>query len=187
MPGNLGIFQSPSAVSERRYSQADMVRISRQSMPMAREFAKPGHEEMLEIASKSTDVSHRVAAAWAYGLGKKQDSGLTGLLGDNDPLVVLAARESCSYIAREKFGVKCTDFGPFADSGPAERSHARELWEMWFEKRAEALATIEKNKPIDGAKRTKDSEKAKGTGVQRVGAPAGPDPYAILGLDPKKD
>ena len=58
---------------------------------------------------------------------------------------------------------------------------------MWFEKRAEALATIEKNKPIDGAKRTNDSEKAKGAGVQRVGAPAGPDPYAILGLDPKKD
>jgi hypothetical protein len=49
------------------------------------------------------------------------------------------------------------------------------------------LATIEKNKPIDGAKRTKESEKAKGAGVQRVGAPAGPDPYAILGLDPKKD
>lgn len=164
-----------------------MARIAKQSLPMAREFAQTGHEEMLEIASKSTDVSHRVAAAWAFGLTKKHDSGLTALLGDQDPLVVLAAREACSYIAREKFGAKCTDFGPFPESGPAEKSHARELWEIWFEKRVAALAKVEKAKATEPAKSGKPNGPATGSAVEKLGGAGTRDVYDILGLDRKKD
>ena len=174
-------------MSARQYTPADMARIAKQSLPMAREFAQPGHEEMLEIASKSTEVSHRVAAAWAFGLTKKHDCGLTALLGDQDPLVVLAAREGCSYIAREKFGAKCTDFGPFPESGPAEKTHARELWEMWFEKRMEALAKGEKAKSAEPTKTGKGTGQAKGGAIEKLGGAGNRDVYDILGLDRKKD
>lgn len=187
MPGNLGIFQSSaSAVSVRNYSATEMAQVARKSLPMARELAQTGHEEMLELATKSTDIHHRIAAAWAYGLTKKHDCGLTTLLGDQDPLVVLAAREACSHIAREKYGAKCVDFGPFPGTGTAERSHARELWEMWFEKRAETLAKAEKAKAAQPQPAGKPSKAEPGKAVEKLGA-GQRDVYDILGLDRTRD
>lgn len=187
VPGNLGIFQgTSSAVSARNYSASEMAQVARKSLPMARELAQTGHEEMLELARQSTEMHHRVAAAWAYGLTKKHDCGLTGLLGDPDPLVVLAAREACSFIAREKYGAKCVDFGPFPGTGTAERSHSRELWEMWFEKRAETLAKAEKSKAAQPQPAGKPSKPEPGKAVEKLGA-GQRDVYDILGLDRKKD
>lgn len=187
MPGNLGIFQgSPSAVSARNYSASEMTQVARKSLPMARELAQAGHEEMLELATKSTDIHHRVAAAWAFGLTKKHDCGLTALLGDQDPLVVLAAREACSHIAREKYGAKCVDFGPFPGTGTTERSHSRELWEMWFEKRAETLAKTEKAKGAQPQPAGKSPKPEAGKTVEKLGA-GQRDVYDILGLDRTKD
>ena len=45
-----------------------MTDIAIHSMRMAIVFHNQKNEELLETAVKSTDVSHRVAAAWAFGL-----------------------------------------------------------------------------------------------------------------------
>ena len=178
MPAQLGFGTSASAsdANPRRYSAEEMRAVARHSMAMAKVLARPDHEEMLELAKKSTDMHHRVAAAWAMGIACKHDCGLTALLSDGDPLVVLAARESCVHLARGKYADKAVDFGPTPSAGSADKKQAQELWETYFEKRIALLARQQKAQPG-----------VKAPLVERLGAGAKPDVYDIRNLPRGKD
>lgn len=97
--------------------------------------------EMIEVAVRSTDFHHRIAAAWAYALSKDDNNCLLALLNDRHPLVSHAAREGCVYIAKHKYGDLRTDFGPVLGSDQAAKDDSAALWQVYFDKKKKKAET----------------------------------------------
>lgn len=117
------------------FSQAQVAVISQHCMQMARTLMRENDAEMIETAVRSTDFHHRIAAAWAYALTKNDNNCLLALLTDRHPLVSHAARESCVYLAKHKFGDMRTDFGPVLGSDQSAKDDAAALWQLYFDKK----------------------------------------------------
>ena len=136
------------------YTAQQVAAISQHAMQMAKTMHKEKDAEMFELAVKSSDFHHRIAAAWAYGLSLKDDSCLIALLCDQHPLVAHAARESCVYIARHKYKDLRTDFCPILNSGSNEKTDAANLWSVYFERKQKKIkeTTSGSNEKKEGSK-----------------------------------
>ena len=91
------------------------------------------NDELIKMASDSSDVTHRVASAFAYGLKKQVHENLYKLIEDQNDLVVQAARESFVYIASTKYNKRNADFGPFPGYGYRSKSDASNIWRLFFQ------------------------------------------------------
>lgn len=66
----MGVPSSGSIRTEENvnYTPEQMIEIAIHSMRMAIAFHNQNNSELIETAVKSADVTHRIAAAWAFGL-----------------------------------------------------------------------------------------------------------------------
>lgn len=104
-------------------------------MNLARILADEQDQDLIDIAIHSKDFQHRIAAAWHFGISKKCDDCLYKLITDENPLVSLAARESCRSIASKKFNARNVDFGPAPDANQEHKNDAAEMWRTYFDKK----------------------------------------------------
>lgn len=188
---------------DNNYTEEQMIGIAINSMRMAISFHNQRNSELTEIAVKSSDIHHRIAAAWALGFEslthdeaikslhvfrlnqankiqtlhlrrvgnnrhaqahpnhiilfaslqnfpvlepaekKPFNNCLLLLMRDKNPLVVSAARDSCSTLAARNHNDLHVDFGPTYNCEWSARDDAALLWEVYFEKKA-------KNEPNSG-------------------------------------
>jgi hypothetical protein len=87
---------------------------------------------MLEQAMKSTEITHRVAAAFAGGMSGKPEETLMEMLEDPEVLVSQAARESLIHISKTHYS-KVIDFGPYPHSDISQKTDSHALWRMFFQ------------------------------------------------------
>jgi hypothetical protein len=142
------------------------------------------NEEQVELAVKSGDRIHRIAAAFYYQNRREPSPCLMNLLADNDPIVVEAARIALVIIANDKryrrpgayHQAHIIDFGPWM-FGPGKqksdgqvdmdgltvRREAIDLWQSHFDK-VEA-----NNRKVEVEQKAKmEREKAKETDPRKV-------------------
>ena len=100
---------------------------------IARTMLVEKNEEQVELAVKSSDKIHRIAAAFYFQFKKEPSSCLMNLLADEDPLVIEAARQALVIVANDsKFRDQkvypknhVIDFGPWM-FGPGKRALDRQ-------------------------------------------------------------
>ena len=148
--------------SSQKQASDELSVLRKQAMNLARTLRDEQNEDLVETAVNSKEITHRIAAAWYYGAVLKHDDCLYNLLEDEHPLVVLAAREACCRIAREKYQGKSVDFGPAINAEATLKTDSRAMWQTYFGKKEAAP-----NKESAPIKKTKSA-------------------YEILGL-PKED
>jgi hypothetical protein len=183
-------------------------------MGMAVTMYNQQNAELIELAVKSSDPTHRITAAWAitfatishqdgirsiksfvahhnafFNRTYKNNSNpdpkmvkayhrlhtisqlknhkpveeingcIYNLLADNDPLVVLAAREGCKQIAKSLFGDSQVDFGPSYDGqGESSRKDAVDMWQSYFEKSMKDKKEIVREAPVVKKRRRSPQE-----------------------------
>ncbi len=140
--------------------------LKKHCLAIARTLRDENNEDLIESAVHSKDYTHRIGAAWYYGATLKHDDCLFKLLEDENPLVSLAARESCVRIAREKYQGKSVDFGPVPSADNQAKTDAVVLWQTYFANKEKTKTTPSEPNPF------KQSSKKS--------------PYEILGL-PKEE
>jgi hypothetical protein len=106
--------------------------LKRHCLAIARTLCDENSSDLVESAVHSKDYTHRIGAAWYYGTAQKHDDCLFKLLEDENPLVSLAARESCVKIARDKYHAKHVDFGPLPNADIKTKTDAVVLWQTYF-------------------------------------------------------
>jgi len=131
--------------------------IDARARAIARTMLVEENREQVELSAGSTERVHRIAAAFYFQFRLEPDPCLLGLLADQDPLVVEAARLALVIIANDKkFRSNrypknhLIDFGPWMDlrsggdgpgsvpgdgkaGGLAARRDAIDLWQSHFE------------------------------------------------------
>ena len=140
--------------------QHELLFIISKSENIAKTLMKENNPEMVELAVKSSDRIHRIAAAFYYGHKLEPSECLFNLMADQDPLVVDAARLACINIANKKYVSvdkkgrayqqgHIVDFGPWMyrpgsekkstlngnQDGVKIRHEAIDLWRSFFEKK----------------------------------------------------
>ena len=108
--------------SRSEYSRQQLLELRLQATRMAVSLKSSGDEELMRAAMTSSDHRHRVAAAFALGMGHKHDESLMMLMEDQHPLVVQAAREAATHICAVKFKQPAADFGPFPGADADRKS-----------------------------------------------------------------
>lgn len=100
---------------------------------------------MLEQAMKSTEVTHRVAAAFAGGMTGKPDEVLMEMLEDPEVLVSQATREALIHIAKKNYN-KVIDFGPYPHSDISQKTDSHAMWRLFFQNAKKQIkSTDDKN------------------------------------------
>ncbi|MBM4096851.1 MAG: hypothetical protein FJ261_08760 [Planctomycetes bacterium] len=126
--------------SRSGYSTQQLLEMRQQATRMAVSLKSCGDEEMMRAAITSSDHRHRVAAAFALGMGHKHDESLLMLMEDQNPLVVQAAREAATHICAVKFKQPAADFGPFPGADASNRTDSAGLWRLYFDKQTARLS-----------------------------------------------
>lgn len=126
--------RSHCSPSRSEYSRQQLLEMRQQATRMAVSLKSSGDEELMRAAMTSSDHRHRVAAAFALGMGHKHDESLLMLMEDQHPLVVQAAREAATHICAVKFKQHAADFGPFPGADAANRTDSAALWRLYFDK-----------------------------------------------------
>ena len=133
--------RSHCSPSRSEYSRQQLLELRLQATRMAVSLKSSGDEELMRAAMTSSDHRHRVAAAFALGMGHKHDESLMMLMEDQHPLVVQAAREAATHICAVKFKQPAADFGPFPGADAANRTDSAALWRLYFDKQVARLGT----------------------------------------------
>lgn len=157
------LYQQKIAVyNSQKQASDELNTLRKQAMNLARTLRDEKDEDLVETAVNSKEITHRIAAAWYFGAVLKHDDCLYNLLEDEHPLVVLAAREACCRIAREKYQGRSIDFGPAINAEANIKTDCRAMWQTYF------------------------SKKENNTTKESPSTPRTKSPYEILGL-PKDD
>lgn len=125
--------------SRLEYSRQQLLELRLQATRMAVSLKSAGNEELIRAAITSSHHRHRVAAAFALGMGHKHDESLLILMEDQHPLVVQAAREAATHICAVKFKQPAADFGPFPGADATNRTDSAALWRLYFDKQVARL------------------------------------------------
>ena len=106
------------------------------------------NEDLIKIASESFDMTHRVSAAFAYGMKKQVHENLYKLLEDSNDIVSQASREAFVYIAAYKYNKKNVDFGPFTNGAIKFKHDASNMWRVFFEDKKLAIGLPTQKKKL---------------------------------------
>ena len=93
-----GAYYKPVIITQ---SQLEILDIDIKARRIAVTMETEKNEEQVELAVKSGDRIHRIAAAFYYGHRLERSACLMNLMADQDPLVIDAARLDCSNIAEK--------------------------------------------------------------------------------------
>lgn len=162
MPRSGAVY--PKIITE---SFAEILDMDAKARGIARTMQVEKNEEQVELAVKSSDKIHRIAAAFYFQFKNEPNSCLINLLADEDPLVIEAAKQALVIIANDsKFRDQkaypknhAIDFGPWM-FGPGKRGLDRqnprgadfvavrrdaiELWQSHFDQVARNQKLVEK-------------------------------------------
>lgn len=133
--------RSHCSPSRSDYSRQQLLELRLQATRMAVSLKSSGDEELMRAAITSSDHRHRVAAAFALGMGHKHDESLLMLMEDQHPLVVQAAREAATHICAVKFKQPAADFGPFPGADATNRTDSAALWRLYFDKQVARMGS----------------------------------------------
>lgn len=176
-----GAYYKPVIITQ---SQLEIRHIDIKARSIAVTMETENNEEQVELAVKSGDRIHRIAAAFYYQNKREPSACLMNLLADQDPLVVEAARLALVIIANDKryrrpgayHQMHIIDFGPWIFSpgkdksggqddmnGLTVRREAIDLWQSHFDK-VEA-----NNRKVEAEQKAKmEREKAKENDPRKV-------------------
>lgn len=122
-------FCTPTRSSYLNTTQ-DIIAMRIKATEMAKIFTQ--NTEMIQVAATSSDLTHRVAAAFSCGMTKNDGELLYMLASDKDAIVSQASREALIYIARVKYNKPNIDFGPFPNANISQKDDAVKLWRIFF-------------------------------------------------------
>ena len=155
-PSRSSYFDSDQSIISMRLSATNMARSLCQN------------SEMIQIAASSSDVTHRVAAAFACGMKREPNEIVYMLAADSHPIVSQAAREALVFTARIRNNKPNIDFGPFHDADMAQKEDSVKLWRLFFQ--ANPKIEITKSQPI----RKEETNTRGGTKCVKYAPPCNP-------------